>query len=84
MKDSVNILWMSVMKNLMESTLLALFLALILFIQSVILLHACLIWPAKENNTNSNSVFYMGVVIFVTCTTLPFALITGYMVIIDT
>ena len=69
------------MKNLMANTLLALFLALILFVQSMILLQACLIWPAKEN-TDSDSVFYMGVVIFVTCTTLPFALITGYMVII--
>ena len=59
------------------TTWLTIFFTFILLVESVILLYACLIWPSKIQN---ESVFYMGVVIFVTCSTLPFALITGFLV----
>ena len=62
-----------------ETCLLGIFLALILTIQTVILLYACLIWPASK--LQNDTVFYMGALIFVTCSILPFALITGYLVI---
>ena len=62
-----------------KTCLLGIFLALILTIQTVILLYACLIWPASK--LQNDTVFYMGALIFVTCSILPFALITGYLVI---
>ncbi len=65
---------------MMNTTLLFfIFLTLILVVQSVTILYACLIWPSTSKVKNE-SVFYIGVVIFVTCSTLPFALITGYLV----
>ena len=60
-------------------TILALILALIVIANGIVVLYACLVWHHYDNEINVR--FMVGITIFVTCTTLPFALITGYLVI---
>ena len=61
-------------------TILGLILALIVIANGIVVLYACLVWHQYDNN-EINARFMVGIIIFVTCTTLPFALITGYLVI---
>ena len=65
--------------NAVVYTILALILALIVIANGIIVLYACLVWHTNYDN-EINARFMVGIIIFVTCTTLPFALITGYLV----
>ena len=65
--------------NAVVYTILALILALIVIANGIIVLYACLVWHTNYDN-EINTRFMVGIIIFVTCTTLPFALITGYLV----
>ena len=65
--------------NTVVYTILALILALIVIANGIIVLYACLVWHTNYDN-EINARFMVGIIIFVTCTTLPFALITGYLV----
>ena len=66
--------------NAVVYTILALILALIVIANGIIVLYACLVWHTTNYDNEINARFMVGIVIFVTCTTLPFALITGYLV----
>merc|ERR1712024_368884 len=60
-------------------TILGLILALIVIANGIVVLYSCLVWHQYDNN-EINARFMVGIIIFVTCTTLPFALITGYLI----
>ena len=64
--------------NAVVYTILALILALIVIANGIVVLYTCLVWHQYDNEINAR--FMVGIIIFVTCTTLPFALITGYLV----
>ena len=58
-------------------TFLASVLSLIIVANAIVVLYACLLWDDYEE---INAKFVVGIIIFIGCTTLPFALITGYLV----
>ena len=58
-------------------TFLASVLTLIIVANAIVVLYACLLWDDYEE---INAKFVVGIIIFIGCTTLPFALITGYLV----
>ena len=60
------------------SVCVAILVAILLVIDGAVVLYACLIWPQKDA---SDSLFAVGIVTFVICFTLPFVLITGFLVI---
>ena len=49
-----------------------------LIVDGSVVLYACLIWP--NHDASDDPLFIVGVVTFVTCFTLPFLIITGFMV----
>ena len=57
--------------------ILGLVLVMIIIANGIVVLYACLLWQKYEK---INAQFLVGIIIFVVCTTLPFALITGFLV----
>ena len=53
-------------------------LVFLLVVDGVVVLYACVLWTRPGENTDP--VFIVGIVTFVICFTLPFMLITGFLV----
>ena len=66
------------------SICVAILVTILFVIDGVVALYACLLWPRKEAEIQATSVseplFVVGIVTFVVCFTLPFVLITGFLV----
>ena len=53
------------------------FICFLLVANGSLVLYACLLWPKKSTE---DPLFIVGVVTFVICFTLPFIVVTGYLV----